>query len=79
MRLGQKIRLQAQAPGALAVYFYNNGRVLGNVKGDKGDLAVNSAALGAGPVTLRAIALGKGDATTHVLAAPVQLTIDPAR
>ncbi len=79
VRLGQKIRLQAEAPGALAVYFYNNGRVLGSVKGDKGDLAVNSAALGAGPVTLRAIALGKGDATTHVLAAPVQLTIDPAR
>jgi hypothetical protein len=79
IRLGQKIRLHAEAPGALSIYFYNNGRVLGDVKGDKGDLAVSSTALGAGPVTLRAIALGKGDATTHVLAAPVQLTIDAAR
>ena len=76
VRLGQKIRLKAEAPGALAIYFYNNGRVLGEVKGDKGELAVNSAALGSGPVTLRAIALGKGGAETHVLAAPIELTID---
>jgi hypothetical protein len=76
VRLGQKIRLQAEAPGALAIYFYNNGRVLGQVNGDKGDLAVNSAVLGAGPVVLRAIALGKGGANTHVLATPIELTIN---
>ena len=76
VRLGQKIRLQAEAPGVLAIYFYNNGRVLGQVNGDKGDLAVNSAILGSGPVTLRAIGLGKGGAASHVLAAPIELTVD---
>jgi hypothetical protein len=76
IRLGQKIRLQAEAPGALEIYLYNNGRVLGKIKGDKGELAVNSAALGSGPITLRAIALGKGGASTHVLATPIELTID---
>jgi hypothetical protein len=76
VRLGQKVRLHAEAPGALAIYFYNNGRVLGQVNGDKGDLAVNSAALGSGPVTLRAIGLGGKGAESHVLAAPIELTID---
>jgi hypothetical protein len=76
VRLGQKIRLQAEAPGALTIYFYNNGRVLGQVNGDKGELAVNSAVLGAGPVVLRAIALGKGGANTHVLATPLEVTIN---
>lgn len=79
VRLGQKIRLQAEAPGAMAIYFYNNGRVLRQVTGGKGELAVNSAALGSGPVTLRAIGLGKGGAASHVLAAPIELIIEAAR
>jgi hypothetical protein len=76
IRLGQKIRLQAEAPGAMAIYFYNNGRVLGQAN-DKGSLVVNSAALGSGPVTIRAIGIGGKGAEKHVLAAPLELTIDP--
>lgn len=77
---GEKIRLKASAPAAQRILFYSNGRVLGPAAaGERGEFTVDTATLGTGPVTLRAIGLGTGDRSSHVLAKPVQIQIDPAR
>jgi hypothetical protein len=77
--LGQRIKLTAKAPGAQQILFYSAGQKLASVSGASGVATINTDTLGDGPVTLRAIALGKGGAETHVLAAPISIRIDPKR
>jgi hypothetical protein len=77
--LGQRIKLSAKAQGARQIIFYTAGRELARISGASGTTAINSDTLGAGPVTLRAIAIGSGGAETHVLATPVSFRIEPKR
>jgi hypothetical protein len=77
--LGQRLKLTAKAPGARQILFYSAGQKLASVNGASGAATINTDTLGDGPVTLRAIALGKGGAQTHVLAAPISIRIDPKR
>jgi hypothetical protein len=77
--LGQRIRLSAKAPGARQIIFYSAGQKLASVNGASAATAINTDTLGDGPVTLRAIAVGKGGAETHVLATPVSIRIDRKR
>jgi hypothetical protein len=77
--LGKSIRLSAKAPGARQIIFYSAGRELGRASGASGAATIDTDTLGAGPVTLRAIGLGKGGAEAHVLAAPILLRVDPKR
>ena len=76
--VGQKIKLNADAPSATGVTFFTNGKVLGNVNGSSANLTVDTNGLGAGPVTIRAIGWGEGGSAA-VLATPVTIQIDPAR
>ena len=77
--LGQRIKLTAKTPGAQQILFYSAGQRLASVKGASATATINTDTLGDGPVTLREIALGKGEAETHVLAAPISIRVDPKR
>ena len=72
----QSIQLSADAPGAERIMFYSNGRKLGEVRGEKGNLNAKTSGLGSGPVTIRAIGLGATGAANHVLATPVTVELD---
>lgn len=69
------LTLSANAPGAVGVAFYHQGRVVAKFKGAQGEATVSAATLGEGPVTLTAIGWGSGDATQNVFATPVRLTV----
>jgi len=77
--LGQRIKLSATAQGARQIIVYSAGRKLAESRGASLTTAINSDTLGAGPVTLRAIAFGSGGSESHVLAAPITFRIDPKR
>ena len=57
----------------------DHGRNFGVVNGDRGQITVKKNELGAGPVSFRALGLGERGAASHVMAAPVEVTIDPVR
>lgn len=71
-----RVRLTASASGARGIWIFGNGRILEKVNGDTANVQINANRLGSGPVTLRAVALGTGGTTTHVLAKPVEIVVE---
>ena len=74
VRLGDKVRLQAKATGVNRILVYASGQQW-PINGEQGTVTIDTNALGAGPVTLRAIGLGSGGVVSHVLAAPVTIQV----
>ncbi len=80
VRAGQNLKLDADSPGSESILIYSNGRRLGEINGAKGNASIKTADLGAGPVSIRAMGRGAGRAAkNHVMAAPVEIIIDPVR
>jgi hypothetical protein len=75
VRLGQRIKLTANAGDCLGVAFYQNERIIAKFAGSAGETTVDPALLGEGPVTIKAIGWGRGGIDTHVTADPVEVMI----
>ena len=75
VRGGRPVKLSANAPGCIGVAFYHGRDMVGKFAGASGDTTVDSAKLGEGPVTIRAVGWGKTLANI-VEADPVQLTVE---
>jgi hypothetical protein len=68
--------LDVDSPGSTSVCFLQNSRATGKINGEKGQIRIEAAQLGAGPVSLQVIGLGKGGPRTHVLAPPIDVTVE---
>jgi hypothetical protein len=79
VRANQSIELAADSPGSQSILIYSNGRRLGTINAARGAVSVKTTDLGTGPVSIRAVGMGARGAASHVLAVPVEITIDPVR
>lgn len=77
VRWGQPLLVDVQAPGMKQIYVLNNGRVVGRVAGEQGQLKVDPRVLGLGPVSLQAIGIAGAEYRQRVIPPPVRLTIEP--
>jgi hypothetical protein len=69
------LMISASSPGAIAILALQGSRVVGRITGEKGRIDIPANTLGAGPVRLRVIGLGKGGTTTNVVADPIDVTL----
>src|SRR5690606_27332734 len=63
---------------AKQIAILNNGRLLGSISGESGQLKVDPRVLGLGQEDIQAIALFGNGQLERVVPAPVQITVDPA-
>ncbi|MGW8256900.1 MAG: TIGR03790 family protein [Thermoguttaceae bacterium] len=78
IRADNPLLIDVDSPGSKAVYILQNSRVVGKIKGTKGQVKIEAALLGAGPVRLHAIGIGKAGARSCVLAAPIDVVVEVA-
>ena len=57
VRWDQKLVLKAKAPEMQSIAFFHNGRLIGKLDKDEGQIEVNPRVFGTGPVELRAVGL----------------------
>lgn len=76
---GEPLTLDVEAPGAVAVVVVQGQRPVGRLAGPRGKVEIDPAALGVGPVSLQAIALGPTGVATNALSQPVELNVEPGR
>lgn len=79
-RADQPLTITVNSPDSIGIVATrgNNARgnnILGRVKSEKGKIVIPANTLGAGPVRIRVMGLGKGDATTNVMADPLEFTL----
>jgi hypothetical protein len=74
-RADSPLQIAVDSPGSRGALAIHGDRVVGRISGEKGDIVIPANALGAGPVHLEVFALGKGDASTNVIAQPFDLTL----
>lgn len=72
-----KIKLMAESPGARGISFFEATRLLGAIKTEKGEIEIDPAILGTGPVLLRARAQFGDKPNEAVLATPIEITVQP--
>jgi uncharacterized protein (TIGR03790 family) len=76
-RTDAALRIAVNSPGSRGAVALHGDRVVAQIGGEKGDLVIPANTLGAGPVHLEVLALGKGKASTNVIAEPFDLTLQP--
>jgi uncharacterized protein (TIGR03790 family) len=79
VRWDENLTIRAKAPGMKQIYVVQNGRPLGVITGEEGDLAVDPRTLGLGPVSIQALAVGTPGTRERVVSAPAQIAIEPAK
>jgi len=67
--------LSASSPGSSGMLVLNNNQLLGKIEGENGQVTIDPAALGSGPVRLRVLGLGSQTAKGYVWADPIRLVI----
>jgi hypothetical protein len=72
---GTPLSIAARAPGSFGIAVMQNTRLVGKIVGEAGQLEIDPATLGAGPVRLAVIGMGSGAAADNVAAAPVDVTV----
>jgi hypothetical protein len=68
--------VKVSAPGSTGVVVLQNSRVVGRLAGNQGTMEIPAEALGAGPVRLQAIGLGRGGLRSHVVSPPIEVTVE---
>lgn len=68
--------IEVNSPDSIGVSVLQNSRIVGRLAGEKGEIKIEATTLGAGPVRLQAIGLGQGNPRTHVLAPPIDVTVE---
>ncbi len=66
----------AESPGSTNIAVLHNSRLLGTIAGQSGQLQIDPAQLGFGPVRLRVVALGQEGSTSYAWAEPIELTVE---
>lgn len=79
VRWDETLTVRAKAAGMKQIYIVHNGRPLGMISGEEGEVAVNPRTLGLGPIELHALAIGSGGLQERVAATPVAISIEPPR
>lgn len=73
--LGKSILLKAKCPGATRINIKHNGRSVGQIDSESGQVIIDTNTLGKGPITLQTIGiLGKG-AKNRVFGKPISLEV----
>jgi hypothetical protein len=68
--------IAVDSPGSVSTLVMYASHVVTRVRGAKGLIEIPPATLGAGPVRLSVVGLGNGDATTNVVADPLEFTLE---
>ncbi|MBN2579763.1 MAG: hypothetical protein JXB10_12305 [Pirellulales bacterium] len=68
--------LEVASPGSTGVAIIQNSRLVGRLAGNQGRIEIPAEKLGAGPVRLTALGLGRGGVRSHVVAPPIDVTVD---
>jgi len=76
LRSGEPIALEVRSPDSKAIVAIHGSRVVGRVEGSQGQILILPNTLGVGPVALRVVGLGRSGATSHVMAEPLDLSIE---
>jgi uncharacterized protein (TIGR03790 family) len=74
-RADRPLMIAANSPGSIGIVALHGSRLVGRITGEKGQIDVPANMLGAGPVRLRVIGLGKGGTITNVVADPIDVTL----
>ncbi len=77
-RWGQTLQLSVKAPGMAGVAVFHNGRSVGTLAGEEGEVTIDTRRLGMGPVTLCAFGISSGGTRKEIAAAPLEVSIEPA-
>ena len=67
------LMIAVDSPGSIGIVAMHGARVVGRITGEKGRIDVPGNTLGAGPVRIRVVGLGKGGSITNVVADPIDL------
>ncbi len=78
VRWNESLAVDVHAAGSKQIYVLNNGRLLGTIAGEQGQLKVDPRVLGLGPVDLQAIATWGTGPRERVVPPPVQLIVESA-
>jgi len=73
---GDRIEIQAESPGAMALVLRHNGRLLDRCLGASGRLTADTRKLGRGPVTLQVVAMGRTGTANNVYSAPLRFDVE---
>jgi hypothetical protein len=79
VRWDESLVVDVKAPGMRQIYVLNNGRLLGTIIGEQGQLKVPSSGLGMGPVGVQAIGMAGGGLADRVVPPPIHLTVASAQ
>ena len=76
VRAGKPLVVTADSPGSIGIAVLHNSRLVGRIPGQQGQVEIDPAKLGFGPVRLRVVGLGKGGSTSYAWARPIELTVE---
>jgi len=76
IRPDNPLTIEVNSPGSIGVIVLQNSRIVGRLPGENGQIKIQAADLGSGPVRLQVIGLGQGGPKTHVLAPPIVITVE---
>jgi hypothetical protein len=77
VRWDETLLVDVKAPGMKQVYVLNNGRMVGVIPGEQGQLKIPPAALGIGPVGLQGLGVAGAGYGDRVVLRPIQLSVAP--
>ncbi len=69
------LMIAVESPGSIGIVALQGSRLVGRIAGEKGRIDIPANTLGAGPVRLRVIGLGKGGTTTNAAADPIDVKL----
>ena len=75
VRSGQSLRVSAKSPGSVGALVLQGTRLLGRIAGAEGQIDLDTATLGKGPVRLQVLGLGQGT-QSNVLAQPLDVVVE---
>jgi hypothetical protein len=75
-RADRPLVIAARSPGSVGIVAIHGSHVVGRIKGEKGTIEIPADTLGGGPVRLQVVGLGSGDASTNVMAKPLEFTME---
>jgi hypothetical protein len=68
--------IDVASPGSIGISVLENSRIVGRLAGEKGQIKIEASQLGSGPVRLQTVGLGQGDPSSHVMALPIDVSVD---
>ena len=75
VRADKPLVVTADSPGSIDIAVLYNSRLVGKIAGEQGQVEIDPATLGFGPVRLRAVGLGTGGSTSYAWAGPIELAV----